>query len=147
MATFDIKIGKADVLNEVRKTSAYLGVKSEGEDSYDRIALVSANDEQLERFWQECCALLNGTLHQWLAENRSDSTAYDVTLRPSESWNNALQPSVKRASRGFLVNSILSKWLMISAPGLVDGYSQVSASELGEVEQTMHRLKAPRHPS
>ena len=52
--TKDIQISKARVLDEVAKTTAYIGSKAVSEQdpgAYDRISAIDANREQLERYW------------------------------------------------------------------------------------------------
>ena len=147
MADITIHIDKAEALDEVNKTSAYIGAKSQDEATYARVALTEANNEQLERFWLECCAIASGSLQQWLTEDRSTVSAYIVVLRPSAAWNSALLPGVKTALRGYLVNSVLAKWLMVVQDPSAEGYANLAAAQLAEVEQKMHRLTAPKRPS
>lgn len=138
-----INIDKQSVFDEVNKTSGYIGAKSQDLAQYDRTALVQANDEQLDRFWDEACSLATTTLAQWLMSDGSDDDHYNVVLRPSAAWNNALQSSVEMSLKGYLVNSILAKWLMIVGSTQVDGYAKLASSQLADVEVKMYQLTAP----
>ena len=58
MAEIRIEIWRNDVLTQVKMSSAYLGAKrtdAKDPESFERVSLVDANDEQLHRFWTESC--------------------------------------------------------------------------------------------
>jgi len=143
MADITLTYNKSDVLDEVRKTSAYIGAKSQDIIAYDKIALINANDEQLDRFWDECCADTTDMLAKWLVTDGSTASAYSITLRPSMSWITALQSSLESDIRSALVNGILAKWLMTVGSAGAEGYAQMSAAMLQQAENKLHRYQAP----
>ena len=147
MARIDIIISKADVFAEVRKTSEYIGSKSQDAAAYDRIALVTANDEQLERFWRECCASSNAALSRWLAGDTSDGAAYRVALCPSSSWVTALQGTVVSLLKSYFIQAILGKWLAVCGSGGASGYVELAAATLQSVKDNMYELRSPARPT
>ena len=142
MSQITITIIKAEVMAEVMRTSAYLGTKSKDTADYERKALINHDKDELERYWRECRSLATGRLSQLLVEDRSGDD-YVVTLSPSLSWNESMLPSVTASLRGYLVNGVLAKWLMVADPASVEGYARVAASMLDDAEAMLYRLKRP----
>lgn len=144
--TTDITINKSDVMNEVAKLTSYVGAKAMGEDAgaYERVFTADADNEQLETFWQELCDGAGTVLKTWLvSEDRTDG--YKVTLSPSLSWPQSLAGSVTGSLRGYFINGIVSRWLMITLPASAEAFARLSATCLAEAERKLwHREKPKR---
>lgn len=146
MATITIHINKSDVLAEVKMTSSYIGFKSQDAATYDKVALIGVNDEQLARFWSECRHTANSVLRRWVTADSSTGDAYIVTLSHSAAWNTAMQGTVAGLVKGYMVNAMLAKWLdVVGAQGAGD-YSQVAATLLQDADRNMHIYNPPTRP-
>lgn len=149
--TITIYIGKTRILDEAEKTSAYLGSKRssvQDPEAYRRVSLVTANREQLDRYWMETCSAATSALRRWLVSvsdhTAPDSQGYTITLEPSVSWPAALKSSVKESLTGYFVNSLLSKWLMIVLPEFAEVYANLAASMLQDAVSKMYQREKPK---
>lgn len=123
--TLNIVISKVRVLDEVAKTTAYIGSKAmSGEDpgAYDRIAALDADREQLDRYWMEACSEASRLLDHWMV-SVSDQTLthhvelgrdYAATLAMPTNWNSAYSKTIEELLTSFMVDSIAAKWLLIT---------------------------------
>lgn len=141
-----ITINKSEVLDEVSKTTAYIGAKSQDAATYRRIATVKANDELLEGYWQECRSGANIALSRWLATDSSTDSRYQVSLQPSLSWASALQCAVGILLKSYFVNSILGKWLAVCGSAGAEGYVQLAENALKSAQENMYQLRSPERP-
>ena len=63
MKTIELTVNKANVYDEVAKTTSYTGQKMQGDaTAYDRIFTTDDDRMMLERFWVEAC---NGATEQF----------------------------------------------------------------------------------
>lgn len=143
MANITIQFTKSDILDEVKKTSAYLGAKSQDAETFARVAIVDANDEQLQVFWDDACALVAGSLHRWLKADGCTDDVFDITLAPSSAWNSALESSVEKSLKGYFINVILAKWLMLIPGTDPQTPAQVATGMLQDAETKLYRKQTP----
>lgn len=154
--TYNIQIGKARVMDEVRKTTEYIGSKSVSEQdpgAYERITAVDANREQLDRYWTEACDGATRALAHWVESVRSQSLThhpeigsdrdYLVKLAMPTNWDNAYLPVVNETLLSYLVNSIVAKWLLIVQPDQASAYATLAAGGELQLGQMMLYRKRP----
>lgn len=154
MVVYKITISKSVVLDEVGKTTAYLGSKSMSDNdpgAYERIATTSANREQLERYWVEACTAADAALSRWLQPGPSQQIGhhcdltndYDVTLYLSNSWESSLGDSARASLVDFFIDFIVSKWLLLVSREDAATYAALSASMLKDVIDKFYRKVVP----
>lgn len=152
--TVNIKISKAQVLEEVAKTTAYIGSKSisaEDPGAYSRVSTTTANQEQLDRYWMSACTEASHAMRGWVSQvnkhlltGRVDmSRDYEVTLHMPENWHTALIDPLKEALMNYLVNAIVSHWLMVTKKEDAQAYAILAADALRKVKEILLTRKRP----
>lgn len=154
--TQNIQISKARVMNEVAKATAYIGqkaVSAQDPGAFERIATTDANREELDRYWMEACTSANLLLDHWLVSVTTQvlshhpeiGTAYDynVTLGMPTNWNFAYLSSVNEALLSYLVNSIVTKWLLRVQKQDAAAYAALVAETERQLAQLMLIRKRP----
>lgn len=156
--TLNIVISKARVLDEVQKTTAYIGSKAmSGEDpgAYERIAALDADREQLDRYWMEACSEASRLLDHWMV-NVSDQTLthhvelgrnYTATLAMPTNWNSAYSKTIEELLTSFMVDSIAAKWLMVTHKADAQAYAALAAGTSRQVSQLLLTRKRPTRRS
>jgi len=110
MSEVRFQISQADVYEEVKKTSSYSGAKTQGDDgAYERIFVKDADEEMLNRFWDEACNSLTDLVKPFVSSTGTGSD-FDVTLSMPSTFDVNLQPSMQRSMFSFCVLSIVSSW-------------------------------------
>lgn len=154
--TQNIQISKARVMDEVAKATAYIGSKAVSEQdpgAYERIATTDANLEELDRYWMEGCTAASLLLDHWLTDQTSQvlshhpeiGTArdYNVTLGMPTNWNFAYLTNVKEALLSYLVNSIVTKWLLRTHKQDAAAYAALVEDAARQISQLMLIRKRP----
>ena len=152
--TVNINISKAKVMEEVAKTTGYIGQKAvSGEDpaAYNRIAVIDANREQLDRYWMEACSAMTTLLghdltdaeSQVLPASGTNNTNYRVKLRLPSNWNSALRDALSEHVMSYLVNAISSRWLMMTQKADAEPYAVLSGGSAGQVRTILLTRKRP----
>ena len=152
----DIQVSKARVLDEVHKKTEYIGQKATSEQdpgAYERIAATLANREQLDIFWMEACTSANVLLDHWMTSATSQELThhpeigtahdYNVELSLPGNWANAYLPAVKEALMSYLVNSIVTKWLLMTQPTQAAAYAALADGTGKQLQQMMLMRKRP----
>lgn len=121
-----IEISKRNVMEEVAKTTAYIGAKTQ---DFDRLAIVDENDEMLERFWSECTADVTFALSNSIVGQCIDQEAarFDVSVRET------MFTSVRDSIFSYCVEKIVGKWLELS-------HREEAAAHIAEGEAHLTRL-------
>jgi len=159
--TKDIQLSKARVLDEVAKTTAYIGSKAVSQEdplTYERISTTDANREQLDRYWMEACSDLSTVLDHWAASIRSQTlthhpeigTARDYLVRLSlpTNWAAAYATTLEEVAMSFLVNSIVAKWLLLTMPSQVETYAALAGAAGQQIAQLLlARVRPTRRSS
>jgi len=154
MIDYTIKIEKALVLNEVKKTSAYIGKKlttAEDPGAFERVSLVDANEEQLDRYWTEACSAATLALSHWQLLSKAQplhaGDDYNVTLRLPDNWNATLGSSLQGAVASYLENMVLTQWLMIVDRGDVEAHTALATRAMAEVNRIiLERVRPAKRP-
>lgn len=153
--TLDITVSKLRVLDEVAKTTAYIGskaMKAEDPGAYERVANVDADREQLERYWMEACSDVDLLLDEWVMSSTTQVLTHHpeldrdykaVVLMPSN-WPTAYSSGVKEAVMSCLVNSIVAKWLLITHKQDAEAYATLAAAEGQKIKELLLSRRRPR---
>ena len=149
--TFTVR--KANVYDEVAKTSSYTGSKMVGDASaYDRIFTTDADQLMLERFWTEACNAVADLFKPFLV-SISDITEshcpdltknFEAVLDLSGSYDTALNNSVESSLFSFFTNLIVSKWYEFSNKQESEKYGTTAAAMLEDVRSKIYYRKKPR---
>lgn len=154
--TLNIEVSKARVLDEVQKTTAYIGAKAMSEQdpgAYERVAAVDANREQLDRYWMKACSDATMMLDHWVMTARSqvlshhpeigEEANYKVTLALPTNWNDAYSKTIEELLMSYLVNSIMAKWLMIVKKEDAAAYANLAIGTGQQITQLLLIRKRP----
>lgn len=110
-----IETRKADVIAEVNKTCAYMGARTmeteDGKRLYGHISTSKEDAEMLERYWREACTTVAATGKEYVAATDYEDDAFTIGYALSDSYNKAMDGSVRQSVFSFIVEYILSKWL------------------------------------
>lgn len=159
--TITIQVSKARVLDEVAKTTAYIGQKATSEqdpDAYNRIATTDANREQLDRYWMEACSDTTMMLGHWVVSARSQvlshhpelgtSADYLVVLALPTNWNRSYEKVISELIISSLVNSIVAKWLLLTMPTQAEAYAALASGTEKQIMQVLlERVRPTRRRS
>lgn len=156
MNTLSITISKSRVLDEVAKTSAYIGAKMmSGDDpvAYERIATTDADREQLERYWMECCADMASVLNGWVSYAGNQGMThhveidrdFEMSLRMTDNWNDNLGQSINDALTSYMIDGMVAKWCMLANKKEAEAYTALAASSLQQARaMTFMRVRPTR---
>lgn len=147
MSMIALRVIKADVYKEVAKTTSYTGAKMAEEAAYDRIFTTDADQELLERFWNESKDTVTGSLKQLLGAEQEQSGVYTLTLQVSSSYDTHLTDSIQRSLFSFFVKNIVSKWFSFANKPDTDGVAKEAASDLEDVLRKAYYKKRPSRPT
>lgn len=113
---FSFTVVKDKVLEEVAKTTAYLGAKNDNKNdgkNYETIATVDADNDMLERFWKEACQDLTLILKRFIKQDcvMDYDSDYKVDVQMNPSFNDAFVPTIRDLMNSFAVETVTAKWL------------------------------------
>lgn len=145
---------KADVLNEVAKTTAYEGKKTTGEEgAYDRIFTTDEDKSMLQRFWDEAASTVTEAMKRFVTSvadslvvdeaKKTKVDAYVANLEVSGSYDTALTTSVNKSLFSFFVNAIVSKWNNFVKEGQVQRYEEEANAALQDILSKLFYKKKP----
>lgn len=140
-----LSVNKADVYNEVAKTTSYTGAKMENDaTAYTRIFTTEEDKDILERFWNESKNSVAGDLKKLLNEEKEENGTYALTLEVSSSFDDNLIVSMQRSLFSFFVMSIVSKWYIFTNKKEAESYA---TSALGDMEDVMRKAYYKKRPT
>lgn len=153
MIEVKLKICKRDVYEEVAKTTAYTGAKKvEDEASYDRIFATDADRLMLERFWRESCNAVTDQLKEFITDVRSQPSIstmvdldcnYEIKLSLSDLFDVTLTDSINSSLFSFFVESIISKWYLITNKEEAEAAATNAVGMLGDAVHKIYNRKKP----
>lgn len=154
--TQNIRISKARVMDEVKKATAYIGskaVSAQDPGAYERVATTDANREQLDRYWMEACSSAGILLDHWMVNQSSQMLShhpeigrandYNVTLRMPTNWESQYAGILEEKIMSYLVNSIVSQWLLVAFPAQAATYAGLAGITERQISQLMLVRKRP----
>lgn len=149
MPTIVLKVIKADVWNEVAKTSGYTGDKmtETDENAYDRILITDEDQKSLQRFWEEAVAVSNDHLKELLITASDMNADYQVTLSVSRNYDTVLTPSVQAALTSYFISSIVGRWYKFCNKTEANNYISDANNMIDDVLRKLYSRKRPRRPN
>lgn len=152
--TYNIQVSKQRVMDEVAKTTAYIGSKSmsaEDPGAYLRIASIDADREQLDRYWMEACSGASLLLDHWMVSVTTQvlthhpelDNDYKAVIAMPTNWPSQYLTTLNESLISYMVNYIVSKWLLIVLPAQAEGYAALASGEAGQVSQLLLVRKRP----
>lgn len=148
MKNITFHIAKKSVYDEVAKTTAYTGVKMDDDDkAYSRIFATDADQEMLERFWNESKNTIAGELKTLLSSEQEINGDYTLTLEVSNSFDDSLRSSMERSLFSFFVMNIVSKWYVFTNKKEAGAYAESALSDMEDVARKAYFKKRPTRPT
>lgn len=147
-----ITVNKANVYDEVAKTTSYTGVKmKDDDDAYSRIFTTDEDRMMLERFWNEACDFVTNEFKPFLVEVTSYPQShgveltrnYEVKLNMPSSFDMRLKDTIASSLFSYFVSSIVSKWYKFTNKLEAESYA---ADALATIHDTRHKLYYRRKP-
>lgn len=156
-------------MQEIAVTTAYTGGKMMDADksALDRISTVDEDEEHLERFWEEsrsdiCQELIGLVAFEGMVvdlptdpiEPMTSNPAvpslkkqhYELRLDVSQSFDNALLPSMTISLRNFFVYNIVGKWYVYTNKESAGDYADKAATLLDDIHRKAVYKKKPARP-
>lgn len=117
MVYITFKVLKEKVLDEIGRTTSYVGAKwHDDAQDYDRVYTTDADQPMLERFWNEACTGILRLLKEYLisAKEETDdngSVAYIVEIMMPRHFDEALKDSIEKEMFSYFVDCITGEWM------------------------------------
>lgn len=153
MNNISLTINKANVYDEVAKTTSYAGAKQMYTDSaaYRRIFTTDEDRLLLERFWVETCNAATEQLKPFITSVSSQpishgvdlSRNYTAELELSSAFDVALAESIETSLHSFFVLSIVSKWYTITNKDEASLAITEASEKMTEVMRYIYFRKKP----
>lgn len=156
MKNIALKVEKAAVYEEIAKSTSYVGAKMLGDESaYKRIFTKDADQLMLERFWVETCSAITEHLKRFILTVSSHSLSdtvdltdnYEIELKVSNNYNDALTGSIEVSLFNCVVASIIGKWFRYTNRDEADAYNMESAGYLDNITRKLYNRKRPSRPT
>ena len=148
-----ISVNKANVYDEVAKTTAYVGAKKMTEDvtAYDRIFTTDEDRLLLERFWVETCGVVTEQFKPFIVSVDSQPVShgidltrnYKVTLDLSSAFDESLTESISTTLHSLFVSSLVGKWFAITNQVDVERYVAEAAGAMESILKMVYFRKRP----
>lgn len=148
MKTITLTLRKRDIFNEIGKSTAYTGAKSDSDANnllYDRVAIVEEDTQLLDRYCDIACSELLEEIKEFVTQVDFSGENIDLTLETSGFYDDSLTPSLQTDLFAYLVASISMRWFRITLPGRA-AEQQTEAARMMEkaLSKLYHRRKPTR---
>ena len=154
MEQVTFKVVKANVYEEVAKTTSYTGAKmmAGDESAYSRIFTTDEDRLMLERFWTEAANAVVDIFKPFVLEV-SDLTEshccdltkdFEATLELSGSYDTSLNNTVGSSLFSFFTSFIVGKWYKFTNKQEADGALADASVFLDDVKSKIYYRKRPR---
>ncbi len=151
MQEINITINKNAVLEEVAKTTAYIGAKSQltdGQTLYDQVFVTDEDRKMIERFWKEACNAVTNITKRFI-NTVSDITHdrpvdYILNLSMSDRFNKNLTSSISASMFSMFVSYIMYKWCEIVAKDKAKEYSDNVATHIESINAKLYNKLKPQ---
>jgi hypothetical protein len=152
-----LTISKQQVMNEVAKSTSYVGAKMEGDagDYYTHMYTTDEDQVMLERYWNEAANSATDALKEYIGEvsewdqpqGVAPTRDYVITLRMPSNFDERLKGSIESSLFSYFVTSILSKWFLITNKGEAAGYTEMATGHMEDVVSKLYHRKRPERPN
>ena len=143
-----VTINRQQVIDEVAKTTAYIGAKILDSDAkaYERLSTTEADTVMLERFWHESRDNICSELRRIIS---AECSAEDDNLFEFSIWASAdytLIPTIESGLFSYFVQYITGSWLALAGSDRADGYLTKAANTLCDLRRKILCRRMPVHP-
>lgn len=152
MKQIQITINKANVYDEVAKTTSYAGAKMpEDAAAYDRIFTTDEDRLMLERFWAEACGGSTEQMKKFVSSVNEHSETqgvelgrnYEVVLSVCDRYADSMTDSVKSSLFSYFVSYIVSRWFRFTNKGESETYGNDAAGAMDDVMRKLNYKSRP----
>lgn len=139
-----ITLNKDHILNEVAKTTAYVGDKMVGqEDAYERISTTEENTEILNRFYEESISDFIQIIKNYYYARVDRNEITTVSLDMPNNFEAGLVADMNKAVPSFCTNFVLSRWFIITNKEEATIYIQEAERIKTELTKKLYARKRP----
>ena len=150
MISVTFTVHKADVYNEVAKTTSYTGIKMSGDD-YSRIFTKDEDRMMLERFFNEAANEVTDVLKPFLVTVSDTSPLhcvdltrnYVVSLDLSSSYDIHLNGSIESSMFSFFTNFIVGNWYKFANKSEAEQYLEQGVNMIVDIKRKIYYRKKP----
>lgn len=148
MNTIILSVDKRVVWDEVGKTASYTGAKGMADDAevFERVMMTDEDQEALERFWEETASTATNLLKEMVVTASITAEAYNVELRVSNRYDEALNESVERSLRSYFIEAMTGRWFQLCDKEDVNSYLTEAASRMESMLRMLYNRKGPEPP-
>lgn len=156
MKDVTLTINKADVYDEVAKTTSYVGAKLQGEEgAYNRIFTKDADQLMLERFWVAACDGATAPLKRYISEVSTHEVKrevdmnnnYTVKLSLPDAFDDSLVKSIQSSLFNYFALFVTSKWFRLVNRSETDPYLEEAVSFLDDAVTKIYHRTRPVRPT
>jgi len=143
-----LSINKEEVMQEIAVTTAYTGGKMEGdENAMRRISTVDEDETHLERFWEESRTDICQELIGLVAYEGVRNHQYELRLNVSNSFDEALLPSMRLSLFSYFVHNMVAKWYIYTNKKEAGDYADKASTLLDDIHRKAVYKKKPTRPT
>ena len=143
MITVQYTINKEKVLEEVARTSSYVGKTAVADGSaYEQVFTTDADRDLLDRYWREACGVVAEMLKP-VVNSVWHGPDYVVIVRLPSAYNQEFTGIINSDLFSFVVNTILSKWFMMTAKEEAATYATLAEGALNDAKAKVYFKKKP----
>lgn len=151
MQEIKLEINKADVYEEVAKTTAYIGgktVDANGKNLYDQVFVTNEDKKMIDRFWIEAAGIATNAAKRFITSvsdvSVNDSANYVLNLFMSDRYDHNLTGSISSSMFSFFVSYIIAKWCEIVSKDSAKEYSDNAVAMLAGVKEKLFYKSRPK---
>lgn len=143
MQILNIEIKKDDVMEEVAKTTAFIGAKKtleDGKSAYEQVFVKESDKVMLEQYWKDAIGGLCQVWQKWVKEwyDTDGDERYALTLGMPDVYNSANNEAVRKAAFNYMVNWIIMEWCVVANKDEVQMYQDKVASIGMEIKKLLY---------
>lgn len=142
-------VSKEAVIEEVQRTTSYVGAKMNSDGSaWDKIRTIDDDNEMLERFWNEATDEATSGLKRFLADKPEVDGEYLVyPLKLPELFDTSLLPAINDSLFSFYVMHITAKWFAMTNKEEAAAYAESAISQLARIVDSAYWKRRPQQPT
>lgn len=144
MTDVTITINKKSVLSDVSMSTSYLATRNEQGNTYSRVAILEADKELIDTYYNEACNHITTTLKAHIANVTNNDTTYTATLKLSSAFNGMLAESINTALKAYCTHYILSRWYEVTDKQRSEYYFAVAKDNLTMAQRNIVHKNAPK---
>lgn len=144
-----IQIDRDYILEEVARTTAYIGSKAiteQDKEAFERISTIQEDEAQLKRFYDEAIAKVEDLIKPFISSREqaeTDEHIYEVRLNMPENYPLSLNMRINKNIWSFCVEYITGKWSMIANKAEANAYLQSAESSLSSAKTKLYTRQRP----